>query len=144
MDINVDQVASFLYGSPQLPFGYPEPLHPDAELVLTDEQRARAVFIDEFFQDVPNLIAAWQASQRHWWDFDAPDPGLLLGGLVETIFIDKYDAQWQAVLPLLWQLQNDWRSYEHVNAFIADEAHVADIFLSWWVPGSQPSGPTGP
>ena len=111
------------------------PQHPNVEIVFSEDVAvAEVAHVDAFAVDVPRHVEAYE----RWYDIprvrEAIEISILEGGVVETVFIDKYDCPWHAAITDLWQPIMEWRSREHALAFVGDEAYVADTFLIWYMP----------
>ena len=124
----VNQPARWLWPEEQ-------PRHPNVEIVFSEDVAvAEVAHVDAFAVEIPRHVEAYE----RWYDIprvrEAIEISILEGGVVETVFIDKYDCPWHAAITDLWQPIIEWRSCEHAIAFVGDEAYVADTFLIWYMP----------
>ena len=135
LGVSDEIIVSYVQQQPRSLWLEEHPQHPNVEIVFSEDVAvAEVAHVDAFAIEVPRHLEAY----ARWYDiprvYEAIEISILQGGVVETVFIDKYDCPWRVALADLWQPIVTWRSREHANAFVSDEAYVADTFLTWWMP----------
>ena len=135
LGVSDEIIVSYVQQPPRVLWTEEQPQHPNVEIVFSEDVAvAEVAHVDAFAVDVPRHVEAYE----RWYDIprvrEAIEISILEGGVVETVFIDKYDCPWHAAIADLWQPILDWRSREHALAFVGDEAYVADTFLVWHAP----------
>lgn len=135
LGVSDEIIVSYVQQPTRVVWSEDQPQHPNVEIVFSEDVAvAEVAHVDAFAIDTPRHLEAYE----RWYDIprvrEAIEISILEGGVVETVFIDKYDCPWRIALSTLWQPFLDWRSREHVNAFVSDEAYVADTFLTWYMP----------
>ena len=135
LGVSDEIIVSYVQQQPNVVWPEAQPQHPNVEIVFSEDVAVGEVaHVDAFAVAVPRHVEAYE----RWYDiprvYEAVEISILEGGVVETVFIDKYDCPWHAAITDLWQPILDWRSREHTVAFVGDEAYVADTFLVWYIP----------
>ena len=135
LGVSDEIIVSYVQQQPRVVWSEDQPQHPNVEIVFSEDVAvAEVAHVDAFAVDVPRHVEAYE----RWYDIprvrEAIEISTLEGGVVETVFIDKYDCPWHAAITDLWQPILGWRSREHALAFVGDEAYVADTFLIWYMP----------
>lgn len=135
LGVSDEIIVSYVQQPSRVVWAEEQPQHPNVEIVFSEDVAvAEVAHVDAFAIGTPRHIEAYE----RWYDIprvqEAIEISILEGGVVETVFIDKYDCPWRAALSTLWQPTMDWRSREHANAFVSDEAYTVDTFLIWYMP----------
>ena len=135
LGVSDEIIVSYVQQQPRVVWLEEQPQHPNVEMIFSEDVAvAEVAHVDAFAVQVPRHVEAYE----RWYDIprerEAIEIHILQGGVVETVFIDKYDCPWHAAIPDLWQAVMDWRSREQALAFVGDEAYVADTFLVWYMP----------
>ena len=135
LGVSDEIIVSYIHQQPRVLWPECQPQHPNVEIVFSEDVAvAEVAHVDAFAVQVPRHVEAYE----RWYDIprerEAIEIHILQGGVVETVFIDKYDCPWHAAITDLWQPITDWRSREHALAFVGDAAYVADAFLMWYMP----------
>ena len=135
LGVSDEIIVSYVQQQARVLWPEDQPQHPNVEIVFSEDVAvAEVAHVDAFAVDVPRHVEAYE----RWYDIprvrEAIEISILEGGVVETVFIDKYDCPWHAAITDLWQPIMEWRSREHALAFVGDEAYVADTFLIWYMP----------
>ena len=135
LGVSDEIIVSYVQQQPRNLWSEEHPQHPSGEIVFSEDVAvAEVAHVDAFAVQVPRHVEAYE----RWYDIprvrEAIEISILEGGVVETVFIDKYDCPWHAGITDLWQPIMDWRSREHALAFVGDIAYVADTFLIWYMP----------
>ena len=114
----------------------------DGNLNLTDA--LFAAFHVSFFALWPS---AFPSRRSYWrprlWRFRGQnvDPGVLQGGIVETITIDKFADPRNAAIATRWRDRLLWRNRSYLNDRVEELQYIPPLFPAWmWLHGPQHRG----
>ena len=135
LGVSDEIIVSYIQQQPRFVWVDDQPQHMESGLVFSaDVAVAEVAHIDALVVELPRHVDAYE----RYYDIqrlrEAPEISMLEGGVIETVFLDKYDCPWVASTAVLWQPWTDWRSREHASILGLDESFVVDTFLAWVVP----------
>lgn len=80
----------------------------------------------------PSRRASWMP---RLWRFKGHnvDPGVLRGGIVETITIDKYADPRGSMIATCWRDRIKWRNKAHLSDRVEELQYVPPLFSTWMV-----------
>ena len=141
LGVSDEIIVSYVQQQPRNLWSEEHPQHPNVELVFSEDVAvAEIAHVDAFAVEVPRHLDAYALSLAiNRWASTLDDPSIFSGDHGEAVFdatrdMNKWNSPWRVAIDTLWQPVLDWRSREHANAFISDEAYVAEAFLSWYMP----------
>lgn len=98
-----------------------------------------------------SLFALWPSAfpsrRAQWmprlWRFRGRnvDPGVLRGGIIENVMIDKYADPRGNMITSLWRDRVKWRNKSHLSDRVEEIQYVPLLFPVWmWLGGPQHTG----